>query len=231
MRVPSTGRVVILAAVAGSMFIGACTQIILPPPDKKVRAASEAGQKRLAELERIAEWMVGTFDSTAQAAVGNEYKAIVIHSGRIWANRIDGPWVYVEHAAIGEEDKPYRQRVCRLNLQENGLLVCEVYSFPSNPMKYVGAWQNDTAFDDVTPKDLAFQNGCTVVLKKVNTTTYKGSTVGQDCANELQGAVYSTAEITLTPDGIDAWDRGFDKQGKQVWGAQKGPYQFRRAGR
>lgn len=212
------------------MLIGACTQIILPPPDKKVRAASQAGQKRLAELEKIATWMIGTFDSTAQAAADKEYKPITIRMARIWTNRIDGPWVYAEHVENGEEGKPYRQRVYRLNLQENGLLVCEPYALPGNPEKFIGAWQSDSAFDDVSPKDLAFQNGCTIVLKKVNATTYKGGTVGKDCANELRGASYATAEVTLTPDGIDLWDRGFDKQDKQMWGAVKGPYHYRRVG-
>jgi hypothetical protein len=44
----------------------------------------------------------------------------------------------------------------------------------------------------------------------------------------MRGASYATSEVVLRDDGLDTWDRGFDDAGKQVWGATKGAYQFRR---
>jgi hypothetical protein len=32
----------------------------------------------------------------------------------------------------------------------------------------------------------------------------------------------------VTANEITSWDRGFDSAGKQVWGATKGPYQFKK---
>jgi hypothetical protein len=40
--------------------------------------------------------------------------------------------------------------------------------------------------------------------------------------------VYTTSEVTITNDTIASWDRGFDADGNQKWGAEAGPYIFRR---
>nr|MBX2862941.1 hypothetical protein [Leptolyngbyaceae cyanobacterium MAG.088] len=36
-----------------------------------------------------------------------------------------------------------------------------------------------------------------------------------------------TNTIVLHQDGMDTWDRGFDSNGLQVWGAEAEPYQYR----
>ena len=48
------------------------------------------------------------------------------------------------------------------------------------------------------------------------------------CASDLRGAAYATSEVTITPQFVLSWDRGFDNTGKQVWGATEGPYVFLR---
>jgi hypothetical protein len=37
--------------------------------------------------------------------------------------------------------------------------------------------------------------------------------------------------VEVRPDGLVSWDRGFDADGQQVWGAEKGPYVFTRSER
>jgi len=213
-----------------SGVVGSCGPIVVPSPDKKTRQAAEAGAKRLAELENVAGWMEGEFTSEAQAQTDRDYRGISLTMTRVWTDRIDGPWLYVEQALSSKPDKPYRQRMYRLNIQENGLVISEVYTLPGDISRFVGAVRGSTVFSEITPKELSFKDGCSVVLKKQKDGTYKGGTVGKDCASELQGANYATSEVLLTPAGIDSWDRGFDKDGKQVWGAEKGPYQFRKTG-
>lgn len=207
-----------------------CGPIVVPSPDKKTREAAAAGEKRLAELDRVAGWMEGVFTSEAQALADKDYRGISLKMTRVWTERIDGPWLYVEQALSTKLDNPYRQRMYRLNIQENGLVVSEVYTLPGDVKRFVGAGKGTPVFGEITPKELTYKEGCAVVLKKQKDGTYKGGTVGKDCLSELQGASYATSEVVLTPDGIDSWDRGFDRDGKQVWGAEKGPYQFRKTG-
>jgi hypothetical protein len=42
------------------------------------------------------------------------------------------------------------------------------------------------------------------------------------------GAVYATSEVTVTPEALISWDRGFGAAGEQVWGAVTGGYVFKK---
>jgi hypothetical protein len=41
-----------------------------------------------------------------------------------------------------------------------------------------------------------------------------------------RGAAYATSEVTILPDRLVNWDRGFDAPGGQVSGATEGGYVF-----
>ena len=58
--------------------------------------------------------------------------------------------------------------------------------------------------------------------------TYQGETRARECPSSLGGASYAVSSVTVRPDGIDSWDRGFDADHAQVWGAELGPYVFDR---
>ncbi len=38
--------------------------------------------------------------------------------------------------------------------------------------------------------------------------------------------MYTTSEVVLSSDRMVSWDRGWDAEGKQAWGAEKGGYVF-----
>ena len=44
----------------------------------------------------------------------------------------------------------------------------------------------------------------------------------------LRGATYAVSDVTLSATQILSWDRGYDAQDNQVWGAEAGPYEFLR---
>ena len=73
----------------------------------------------------------------------------------------------------------------------------------------------------------AHKEGCEVTMHKIN-DLYRGKTADGQCPSQLRGASYATAHVTVRPDGIHSWDRGYDEAGAQVWGAEKGPYRFAR---
>jgi hypothetical protein len=75
------------------------------------------------------------------------------------------------------------------------------------------------------------KEGCAVFLRRVSENTFEGGTVGSACLSTLRGAEYATSEVTLTPDGLVTYDRGYDTDGNQVWGATEGGYIFRRINR
>ncbi|MBS4016235.1 MAG: hypothetical protein KGZ86_07390, partial [Candidatus Latescibacteria bacterium] len=67
------------------------------------------------DLQRLADYMTGYFSSEAQALADTDYFDIRLRMQRVWQNRTDGYWLYVEQAVAGYEAKPYRQRVYRVS--------------------------------------------------------------------------------------------------------------------
>lgn len=186
---------------------------------------AETGQT---DLEKLAGWMSGSFNSTAQAAEDSAYYDIRLEMAAIWTERDDAVWLYVEQAVAGMTDRPYRQRVYRVSENEKGVFESAVYTLPE-PEKLVGAWQDQELLKGVTPEDLLLREGCTVFLKYDGEGRFEGGTEGNGCLSGLRGAAYATSEVIVEPGRIESWDRGFDTEGAQVWGAEKGAYVFLRA--
>ena len=180
------------------------------------------------DLERLANWMTGEFTSAAQAKADPEYRDIRLSMARIWSERSDGPWLYVEQATAAALDRPYRQRVYRLVHPGGAVFESEVYALRA-PADAIGAARDVSKLAAVTPASLEPLEGCTVVLRRIDATTFRGSTLGSACTNTFGGAAFATSEVTLTESGIRSWDRGYDGKAAQVWGATKGGYEFARA--
>lgn len=177
------------------------------------------------DLEQLAAWMTGSFSSEAQAKEDPEYRDVRLHTARIWGERGDGLWFYVEQAMADAPEAPYRQRVYRLRALSGGLFESHVLELPE-PAKAVGAWKDVARLAGLTPEALLDRPGCGVVLRRLDADTFAGSTLGSQCATTFRGAAYVSSEVTVTATGLRTWDRGFDAAGQQVWGATKGPYRF-----
>jgi CpeT protein len=126
-------------------------------------------------------------------------------------------------------DKPYRQRVYRVSQGEDGVFASAVYTLP-DPAKQVGASRDKEPLKYLAPEDLELREGCTVYLKFDGKGRFVGGTDANSCLSEHRGATYATSEVIVSPGRIESWDRGFDADGVQVWGAEKGAYVFLRCG-
>jgi len=178
-------------------------------------------------VERLAEWMGGSFSSGAQAAADPEnYLDVRLEMRRIWPERIDGAWLYVEQAVASALDRPYRQRIYRVHDVAPGELRSEVFELPGDPLIYAGAFEDVRRLDALRPRELALRVGCEVHLRRTGTDEFRGSTLGDGCASTLRGAAFATSHVVVTSSRIESWDRGFDHEGAQVWGATHGPYVF-----
>jgi hypothetical protein len=179
------------------------------------------------DLEVLTRWMTGSFDSSEQASKDEAYFDIRLEMVPIWTEREDGPWLYVEQASAENLERPYRQRVYRLRAMEDGTFHSEVYSIP-DPLRFAGHWKKDGPLSELTPDDLELREGCTVILRREK-KLFAGGTEGSGCSSTLRGASYATSEVVVGRDRIESWDRGFSAAKDQVWGAEKGPYIFRRS--
>ncbi len=179
------------------------------------------------DLDTLRDWMTGSFSSEAQASEDSSFFDIRLEMVPIWPDRKDGPWLYVEQAAATSLDTPYRQRVYHLSVQDDGRFRSEVYSM-ADPLLFAGAWREPEKLAALEPADLILRQGCAVILEGESAERFRGSTVDKQCESALRGATYATSEVIVTADGIESWDRGYSSADDQVWGAEKGPYLFRR---
>ena len=95
-----------------------------------------------------------------------------------------------------------------------------------NEKDWIGKWATPEAYDKLTVTDIDLKHGCEVVLKRDGKNKFVGSTGDKTCPSELRGASFANSIVTVLKNEIVSWDQGFDKNGKQVWGATKGGYQF-----
>lgn len=186
-------------------------------------------QKPKAEegLSLLAEWLTGEFDSSAQAQVDERFFNIRLAATTIWPEREDGIWIYLEQASVQDLENPYRQRVYHLHELQRGQYVSDVYTLP-DPDSVIGGWLKPDSMEEFGPEDLQLRIGCSVYLQRHSETQFSGSTRGKGCSSTLAGASYATSEVRVSINTIDSWDRGFNADNQQVWGAQSGAYEFRR---
>ncbi len=188
-------------------------------------AASVEG---LSDVELLGVRLSGSFASTAQAARDpDNYRDIRLHAVRIWGERGDGVWLYVEQATAEAPGRPYRQRIYHLSSVGGDELVSEIYTLPGDAARFAGAYDDPGTFGVIGPEDLTRREGCTMYLRRRGVDgAFVGGTRGDGCESTLRGAAYTTSEATIFADRMLTWDRGYDEGGRQVWGALAGPYVF-----
>jgi len=182
-------------------------------------------------LAELADWMTGGFSSREQAeADPDNFRDVRLHMARIWPDRSDGPWLYVEQAMASTLDQPYRQRVYQLSAEPGGVFRSRVYRFrdesPEALRALAGAWRVQSPLAGLGPADLTPLEGCDILMTRAGDASFVGATACTGCSSTRAGAAYTTAEVTITPESLTSWDRGFDASGRQVWGATAGGYRF-----
>lgn len=185
-----------------------------------------------ADLPAITTLMLGTFSSFQQSKTDPDYRHIILHMSRIWPSRTDGIWIYVEQSVAPTpnqpEPRPYRQRIYRLFLRDDGKLVSRVLTLPGDPLAFAGAWKNPLPFNDISPDSLDTRTGCDMIFTKLAHNHFLAHTEGTGCESKLNGSTHATSTADIRPEGLHTWDQGFNEKGEQVWGATKGPYIFLR---
>jgi len=177
------------------------------------------------DLEQLVTYMVGDFSSNLQSQQDSDYFDIRLHIRPIWKSDKANHWLYVEQSVASAEDKPYRQRVYKVETDGDKGFKSIIYTLPE-AMNWAGKYKNPEAFDVLKPSDLSLREGCTVFLSKQLDGSFAGATQGEGCESTLRGAKYATSTALVKPALLRSWDQGFDENGQQVWGATKGGYEF-----
>lgn len=177
------------------------------------------------ELKTLVKWMTGDFSSQAQSQRDSDYFDIRLHIRPIWKSDKSAHWLYVEQAVAAAENKPYRQRVYKVERNGENGFKSSVYTLPE-PEKWIGAYKNPSLFNTLKPEMLSLREGCAVFLERQSARSFVGATRDSGCESNLRGAKYASSKVTISKNMMESWDQGFNDKGEQVWGALKGGYQF-----
>jgi len=176
--------------------------------------------------ERLARYLEGSFDSSAQASEDGRYYAVQLDACPVDLPELGAHVLYTELVYVLEPDDPFRQWL-------------QVVAEGSGPRSAVVAvWEPLDAEElinlcaDADPAELvagdfAERQGCAETLEW-DGGAYSGGTSGADCAGVRADVAHETAEVTIDVDGISRWDRGYDSDGAQVSGSELGAYRYDR---
>lgn len=179
--------------------------------------------KSESNLKELITIMQGSYSSEKQSIKDTSYFNISLRMVPIWKNK--GHYLYVEQALFKKQDKPYRVRIYKITQRSENEFISEIHTL-KNEKDWVGKWATPEAFDAISENDIDLKPGCGVVLQRVSKNKFVGSTGEKTCPSELRGASYASSKATVLSNEIISWDQGFDKEGKQVWGATKAGYVF-----
>ncbi len=176
-------------------------------------------------FDTLQNWMTGSFSSAVQAENDSDYYDICLEMHSVWKDSDSIFYLYVEQSLASMTDKPYRQRVYKVQRLEDGF-ISDVYELP-NPSLFTGQWRNSELWSMYTPDSIVLKSGCGVELTWTG-SYFEGGTDSATCLSTLRGAAYAMSQVDVMQDRIVSWDQGYDSLGTQVWGAEKGGYIFLR---
>ncbi|WP_284652855.1 chromophore lyase CpcT/CpeT [Flavobacterium terrisoli] len=200
--------ILLVILIAGSIFTA--------------NAQSKKNQNKETYLNELVTIMQGHYSSEKQSVADTSYFNISLRMVPIWKSK--GHYLFVEQALFKKQDKPYRVRIYKL-VQDGDKFISQIYTL-KNEKEWIGKGNTPEAFDALTENDIELKQGCEVVLKRIDKNKFLGQTGEKTCPSELRGASYATSKVTVLENQILSWDQGFDKEGKQVWGAEKAGYVF-----
>jgi CpeT protein len=189
--------------------------------------AAQSQKIKSKDVKKLAQRMIGEFSSEEQSKTDTSFFNIMLRMKRILSSRKDGYWLYVEQSVATAQNKPYRQRVYHVYKENDTTVASKVYEM-KNPLQYTKGWEDESKLATLVTDSLIDRQGCSIYLRKNKQGNFVGSTPGKDCLSSLRGATYATSEVTIYNDKLISWDRGWSKEDKQLWGAVKGGYIFKK---
>ena len=191
--------------------------------------SASAQKGEASTFETLIDNMQGAFSSEAQAKADTNYHHITLDMQRIWPNSTNGAWLYVEQTAAWTPGKPYRQRIYHLTQQTDSTFTSTIYKM-GHPENYVGGHLDPGKLDTLTEDSLEVLRGCALQLTHRD-GVFSGATVEGACENAWGKATYATSEVSVYSDRMVSWDRGWNNDKEQVWGATEGGYIFEKVPR
>ncbi len=181
------------------------------------------------DLAQIAQLLTGTWKTTAPVAEAGNAEArtdIVMNIVPVRLDEDVPDALYVELARADALHAPYRQAIFQL-YKFKGKPRLRTYEFFRKPYQpaVVGLWAAPEFFPRVARADLI----ATLDVELSGSGSNWSGRTPYPYPTGVGGAVEMTSELTIGPDAIVSIDRGYNAEGRVVWGSAPGErYSFTR---
>jgi len=217
--------------LAGALALGACATTPPESPKPAEPPRAEAAKLHPNVIRRLAvftSYLVGTYESIAQErgqpgpGVGTRMRV-----APFWQELgAQGEfWFYVEMAPLGEDARPFRQRIYRFTASGQRLRA-DVFALPGPPAQFVNEWRKPKPFERFRPEQLRIYEGCAMPIGAME-SMFWGHTEGKKCLTDNPSVAYERTDLFASSAGMKTGIFGFDPAGRQVAG-EAGPWDFRR---
>jgi CpeT protein len=183
----------------------------------------------LEDLNLLKNRLIKLYDSSDQSLFQPDYLDVTLKHCEVDianapASESQSVFLAIEQSISLYSYAPYRIRFVKLRYDSETDTFLSTNYEPENPKEWTGVCSSsDRSIVDYSEY---LDGKCTVALKK-DGEIFKGGTPEGGCYSNYGGASYFTSKATIAPNYIKSWDQGFDINGNQVWGAEKGPYIFK----
>lgn len=169
------------------------------------------------DLRKLTEWYAGRYENVSQVRRDSLAQPVLVYVTPIWESLVtDAIWMYEEITDL--QKNIISQRIYRFADVNAFQWEAVIYELPGIE-RYVGAWQNPSAFDELDPEvDLNGLADCTIIFNKKGETKYAGATIRKECKYGKKNAYYVTSAIEIYENKIIRADRGFEHDHTQLWG-------------
>lgn len=167
-------------------------------------------------LTRFAALMEGDFSNAEQYKENPDASVRVnLHVRRIWSERSDAVWLYVEQVSPGMDSEPLSQRIYKITQPSPNIIESEMFYLES--MKdHVGAWNLEKPFQNVKMASLQTLESCTIQLERLSNVHFKGN--NKDCVEPLGAQIkYTSLDISIRPNELITLHTGYDKKGGEIF--------------
>lgn len=164
-------------------------------------------------LSQTSSYLTGRFTNEWQSVTTDAaVPGVLFFSTRIWPQRQDGIWLYVEENATSTA-APIRQRLYRFYYQ--GTLPAISFYSLVNPERYVGSWNRPRDFNSgVVGKEL--REGCDVYLVRQGAESFKGLDSGKNCTASIPEVEYLKTSLTASPYNVVVETKAFGQKHTEI---------------
>lgn len=179
------------------------------------------------DITTLARWMASDFSNQAQAYANPPFFAhIRVCMRPLPYELLDGIGLFLEQAYDFMLDRPYRLRLIKFNLVDDGI---ELENFKvKDQEKFYGASRNLELLDTLTADSIEKMEGCDMDITWTGNSFQGQIKPGKACIVERNGrTTYLDNSFEITDGKLISYDRGRDPETDElVWGSIAGPFEF-----